>query len=114
MAETPKGDDHKTPSHELLNLLHRLEYLVGSECYNDNIQNYGPWGEWEGEGRGFRYPVRFKNSEAVMEKYKGTFPFTKSVSGEQAYCVLGAQRLNTAHYAFGANQLFIFRGLMKI
>ena len=92
-------------------LLHDIEYEIGSECYNGNIQNFGPGGTWEGEGRDFRYPVRFTNSDGEVEKYKNRFPHTKSSSGELAYCVLGEERLNSAHYAFGANQLYVFRGI---
>ncbi|WP_124552186.1 hypothetical protein [Methylophilus methylotrophus] len=40
-------------------LLIELEKIVGNECYNGNIQNYGSWGELESEGRKFRYPVKF-------------------------------------------------------
>lgn len=43
-------------------LLTRMEAIIGSECYNSNIQNYGAWGVWEGEGRSFRYPVTYTKS----------------------------------------------------
>jgi hypothetical protein len=39
------------------NLLVELEQIVGNECYNGNIQNYGSWGELESTGRRFRYVV---------------------------------------------------------
>ena len=42
---------------ERKNLLLTLETIIGSQCYNGNIQNYGPYGVWEGEGRGYRYPA---------------------------------------------------------
>lgn len=95
-------------------LLHDLEFEIGNECYNRNIQNYGPGGEWEGEGREFRYPIRFINKSGEIEKYKGRFPYTQSSDGELAYCILGEERYSSAHYAFGANQLHILRGIRKI
>jgi len=40
-------------------LLLVLEDVIGNECYNAKIQNWGPHGVFEGEGREFRYPVTF-------------------------------------------------------
>ena len=101
----------KKRSFEFFKMLHDIEYEIGSECYNGNIQNFGSGGVWEGEGRDFRYPVRFTNVEGKREKYKGRFPYTKSSSGEMAHCILGEERYNSAHYAFGANELYILRGI---
>lgn len=47
----------------LKNILIDIENIIGSECYNGNIQNYGSWGELESEGRSFRYPVKFYDGE---------------------------------------------------
>ena len=84
------------------NLLVKLESIIGNECYNGNIQNYGPWGEWEGEGREFRYPVTFLNTnrQKVKRKY---------VPDEVPF-----EELQTGYYAFGANELHIFRALSKV
>lgn len=101
----------KSRTRDFYRLMHEIEYEIGSECYNGNIQNFGPGGAWEGEGRDFRYPIRFTNSEGRREKYKGTFPYTKSSSGETAYCILGEERFSSAHYAFGANELYVLRGI---
>lgn len=82
-------------------LLVRMEQILGAECYNDNIQNYGSWGVWEGEGRSFRYPVTFiRNGKAEKRKQR-----TEDLQAEE---------LITGHYKFGANELSVFRGLMKI
>jgi hypothetical protein len=94
-------------------LLHDIEYEIGSECYNGNIQNFGPGGVWEGAGRDFRYPVRFMNSEGEREQYRGKLPFTKSTTGDMAHAVLAEERYDSAHYAFGANQLYILRGIER-
>jgi hypothetical protein len=92
-------------------LLHDMEWHIGSECYNSNIQNYGPGGEWEGEGREFRYPVTFINKNGEKEKFKGRLPFTETSDGKQGFCVLGQSRYSSAYYAFGANELHILRGV---
>jgi hypothetical protein len=94
-------------------LLHDIEWQIGNECYNGNIQNFGPGGVWEGEGREFRYPVTFINKGGQKEKYTGKLPFTESSSGEKGHCVLGDERYQSAYYAFGANQLYILRGIRK-
>lgn len=83
------------------NLLIELEEIVGSECYNKNIQNYSSWGEFTGEGRGFRYPVTLVvNSQ--LEKLK---EIPASIPGEE---------LISGYYSFGANELNIYRALFKV
>ncbi|MGY3138411.1 hypothetical protein ACVWZM_009093 [Bradyrhizobium sp. USDA 4501] len=82
-------------------LLIRMESIIGDECYNDNIQNYSSWGVWEGEGRSFRYPVTvLRNGES--EKRRTRFDD------------LQPEELVTGHYRFGANELSIYRALIKI
>lgn len=82
-------------------LLTRMESIIGDECYNDNIQNYSSWGVWEGEGRSFRYPVTvLRNCET--EKRRTRFDD------------LQPEELITGHYRFGANELSIYRALVKI
>ena len=92
-------------------LLHDIEWDIGNECYNGNIQNFGPGGLWEGEGREFRYPVTFLNSKGAKEKYRNQLPFSLNADGKFSNCVLGFNRYSSAHYAFGANQLHILRGI---
>ena len=79
-----------------------LESLVGNECYNANIQNWGPHGIFEGEGREFRYPITFINSEGKKVKRRNT---DANIPAEMAI---------TGYYAFGANQLQIIRALDKV
>lgn len=82
-------------------LLIRMESIIGDECYNNNIQNYSSWGVWEGEGRSFRYPVTvLRNGET--EKRRSRFDD------------LQPEELVTGHYRFGANELNIYRALIKI
>lgn len=82
-------------------LLVELEQIVGNECYNGNIQNYGSWGELESEGRQFRYPVKFYTNSGESKKW--------TVSPD-----IPSEELITGYYAFGANELNIYRALFKI
>lgn len=82
-------------------LLIELEDIVGSECYNGNIQNYSSWGELESEGRSFRYPVKFFNGKEETKKRS----VTKDIPSEE---------LITGYYPFGANELSIYRALHKV
>lgn len=83
------------------NLLIELEEIVGNECYNGNIQNYGSWGELESEGRQFRYPVKFYTGSGESKKW--------TVSSD-----VPSEELITGYYAFGANELNIYRALFKV
>lgn len=83
------------------NLLIELEKIVGNECYNGNIQNYGSWGELESEGRQFRYPVKFYTGSGEIKKW--------IVSPD-----IPSEELITGYYAFGANELNIYRALFKV
>ena len=92
----------KTIADDRIRLLLKLENIVGSECYNQNIQNWGPNGVFEGEGREFRYPITFIDSEGNKVKRThtdDTIPATMAMTG---------------YYAFGANQLQIIRALDKV
>lgn len=82
-------------------LLIEIENIIGSECFNSNIQNYGSWGVLESEGRSFRYPVKFYNGES---EYKKRY-VTSDIPSEE---------LITGYYPFGANELSIYRALHKV
>lgn len=82
-------------------LLIRMESIIGDECYNDNIQNYSLWGVWEGEGRSFRYPVTvLRNGRSEKRRVR--------------FDDLQPEELITGFYRFGANELSIYRALVKI
>jgi hypothetical protein len=100
----------KKRSLEFYKLLHDIEHEIGSNCYNGNIQNFGPGGVWKDQGRSFRYPVRFINVEGKPDGYRSKYPYT-IVPGKVDYYILGEELYNSAHYAFGANNLYILRGL---
>lgn len=68
-----------------------IENIIGSECYNGNIQNYGSWGELESEGRAFRYPVKFFNGESEFKRRV----VPRDIPSEQ---------LISGYYPFGANE----------
>ena len=83
-------------------LLADLEYLVGNNCYNPKIQNYGAHGIYHGEGRSIRYPLTTLNAENVSVKSRGKAP-----SGD-------AKELSTGFYAFGVNRLHIVKALDEV
>ena len=79
-------------------VLIEMEKIIGSNCFNRNIQNWGGNGQWLGEGRAFRYPLRLNKlgSKKVIDKD------------------ISIEELMTGRYAFGANQLNIMRALDEI
>jgi hypothetical protein len=83
-------------------LLIELESIIGNQCYNANIQNWGPGGMFEGEGREFRYPITFRDGERQKIKKRYVDPDMKVDT------VLGG------YYAFGANELHIMNGLNRV
>jgi len=83
-------------------LLVGLEGIIGNQCYNANIQNWGPGGVFEGEGREFRYPLTFRDSEG--NKIKRRHVDLKS----------DGDGVMHGYYAFGANELHIMAGLDRV
>jgi len=84
----------------LKELIVELESSIGNECYNGNIQNYGSWGAFEGEGREFKYPLNYYvNGSKTKRKY-----LSKDMSEDE---------IMSSYYAFGANQLHIGNALMN-
>lgn len=91
-----------SPTKKRTKLLLELESIIGNECYNGNIQNWGPNGVFEGEGREFRYPITFIGDKGQKEKRwrpDANMPPKTAMTG---------------YYAFGANQLSIIRALDKV
>lgn len=83
-------------------LLIELESIIGNECYNANIQNWGPGGVFEGEGREFRYPITFRDEEGQKLKRRRVEPSLSNAT------LLGG------YYAFGANELHIMHAFPKV
>ncbi|RBW55565.1 hypothetical protein DS909_10690 [Phaeobacter gallaeciensis] len=84
-------------------ILAELEHIVGGKCYNGNIQNWGPGGVYEGEGRSFRYPLTM--IDEMGDKRKRKYPPAIDVPLEM---------LSTGHYQFGANKMHIIRALDEV
>jgi len=80
-------------------LLIELEDIIGHEFYNAKIQNWGPGGVFEGEGRELRYPVTFHDKNGKTIK-------TKNVDAS-----LPAETIMTGVYKVGQNELSIMRAL---
>lgn len=83
-------------------MLAEMESIIGNNCYNGNIQNWGPGGEWYGEGREFRYPITFLDKGCEKDKCWRTDS------------TMAMQRMRTGYYAFGANRLYIIQALEKV
>lgn len=83
-------------------LVIEMERIIGGACFNHSIQNYGPWGVWEGEGRAFRYPITFVDEDR-QERKKWT------VTSD-----MPPELLITGFYKFGANELGIVRSMVEI
>ena len=84
-----------------MKLLAKLEHLVGSNCYNGNIQNFGANGRYEGEGRSFRYPLTLIDKEGEKQKYPDASD-------------LPPETIASGHYVMGANKLHIIYALDKV
>jgi hypothetical protein len=85
-------------------LLVRLESMLGNECYNASIQNYGPGGVREADGRAFRYPLTVREKDGTTTKVRETV----------VPASVGNEVLLSGYYAFGANQLDIMASLDRI
>lgn len=82
----------------------QLESIIGNECYNASIQNYGPGGIREADGRAFRYPLMVRLSDQEKQKIRN-HSVPDNVSDEA---------LRSGYYAFGANQLDVMTALERM
>jgi hypothetical protein len=85
-------------------LLVRMESMLGNECYNASMQNYGPGGVREADGRSFRYPLTFRAKDGTKTKIR-EISIPASVPTDT---------LLSGYYAFGANQLDVMASLNRI
>lgn len=85
-------------------LLVRMESMLGGECYNQNIQNYGPGGVREAAGRSFRYPLTVRAKDGSTTK----------VRDSSVPAAIPSDTLLSGYYAFGANQLDVMASLNRI
>lgn len=83
-------------------LLARLEQIVGRNCYSRSIQNYGPGGSFEGEGRQFRYPLTVVDADGTKRKKRS--PAVNETP----------EALSTGYYSFGTNRLEIIQALNEV
>lgn len=83
-------------------LLAELEYLIGNECYNGSIQNWGPNGIQYSSGREFRYPLTVVDEDGEKTKYRYKADSSNAI------------QLSSGYYAFGANRLHVIEGLNKV
>jgi hypothetical protein len=85
-------------------LLVRMESILGNECYNGNIQNYGPGGVREADGRNFRYPIMLRDEQGEKTKVRQSHIPATATDG----------MVRSGYYAFGANQLDVMAAMEKI
>jgi hypothetical protein len=89
-----------------------MEEIIGASAWNDHIQNYEAGGEWAGEGRGFRYPLRFPSTTTWPGSSIVQAP--KFVRRHQVDDEIPDEVFFDGYYAFGANTLHIFRVLDRM
>lgn len=88
----------KRVSKRMVDLVCKLEYLIGSNCYNPN--SYDGWsGE---EGCSYRYPVYINESKDVEVK-------TRNEIYDADY-----NNVYTLKYKFGSNHLYIGEGIIDV
>jgi hypothetical protein len=85
-------------------LLVAMESILGNECYNASIQNYGPGGVREADGRSFRYPLMLRSADGTKTKVRDR-RIPPDASDEM---------VRSGYYQFGANQLDVMAGLERI
>ena len=85
-------------------LLVAMESILGNECYNASIQNYGPGGVSEADGRSFRYPLTLRAADGTKAKVRG-----RRIPPDAT-----DEMVRSGYYQFGTNQLDIMEGLERI
>ncbi len=81
-------------------LISDIEYIIGSQCYNPDSYN-GYTGE---EGLEYRYPASYRKNKKDKNLYKADSDIKE----------LSEKQIRTVQYVFGANQLFIGEGIIKV
>ncbi len=81
-----------------INLICELEEIIASECYNPN--SFDGW--TLEEGCSFRYPVCYTGEDGKVYK-------TRSEIRD-----MDKDRIQTIHYRFGSNNIFIGSALFKL
>lgn len=83
-------------------LLADLEYIVGGNCFNGNIQNHGAGGRYQGSGRDFRYPLTLVDAAGN--------PFKRKGKADE----MDLPMLQSGCYTFGSNKLAIVEALDQV
>lgn len=91
---------------EMCKLIADLEYLVGSECYNP--KSYDGWKDVE--GCAYRYPVCIPDERGEYTKTKYRIRTELSYDNKD----LTPKIISNIKYRFGANELYIGRGIINI
>lgn len=87
-----------------LQLLARMESIVGRAFFNKTTQNWGPNGVFLGEGRAIRYPISFEASDGSTVKK----------SSETIDTSDNSIKFKTGRYTLGVNELNIVLALDRV
>lgn len=90
----------------MIKLIAELEYLIGSECYNPN--SYDGWNDIE--GCDFRYPVNIPVGDGKYVKTRENINKSPLLDEKD----ITSSSIEYMKYKFGANELFIGRGIIQI
>ncbi len=91
---------------QMSKIIAELEFLIGSECYNPS--SYDGWNDIE--GCDFRYPVNVPREDGKYIKVKGNINKTALIDPKD----ITPAAITYIKYRFGANELFIGKGLLKV
>ena len=58
-------------------LLIKMESIIGNECYNQSIQNYGPGGIWE-VGKAVPFGIQLPSLSTLKMTNDGAFRLTST------------------------------------
>lgn len=87
-------------------IIAELEFLIGSECYNPS--SYDGWNDIE--GCDFRYPVNVPMKDGKYIKIRRNINETSLITPKD----ITPTAVTYMKYCFGANELFIGKGLLKV
>lgn len=83
-----------------------LEHAIGSECYNPH--SYDGWNDVA--GCSFRYPINVANDNGEFSRVKQNINTSRLINQKD----ITPDMIKYMKYRFGANELFIGLGLIKI
>lgn len=90
----------------IADLIADLEYYIGSECYNPN--SYDGWNDIA--GCDYRYPITMPRGDGSFQRIRGRIRGSALIQEQD----ITPETIKYMKYRFGANELFVGLGLIKI